>query len=69
MDVFQTNWKQQKLPQSLFNKNNDLDKENYRPVSIFASCVKDHWKSHVHPNWKFHAKQVIKSANRFQEKP
>ena len=23
-----------------FKKNDDLDKENYRPVSIFASCVK-----------------------------
>ena len=32
----------------IYKKNDDLDKENYRRVSIFASCVEDHWKSRVH---------------------
>ena len=25
----------------IFKKNDNLDNENYRPVSVFASCVKD----------------------------
>ena len=34
-----------------------------------VTCVKDHWKGHVHTNWKFHGRQVTKIAYRFQKKP
>ena len=53
----------------IFKKNDDLDKKKLYACQCFVSCVKDHWKGHVNPNWKFHGRQVIKIAYKFQEKP
>ena len=48
----------------VFKKEDDLDKENYRPVSqYFISCLKSLRKNHVPTNRRCHERQIVRKKS------